>query len=76
MEQAQYRFRHKENYKTKYELDDAMVLDKRHQRISNKMVECEAQMEVLSAVVQGYEDLRNAASREIARRIGEQGPRD
>ena len=76
LEQAQFRFRHKGEHKTKYELDDAMAESKRHKSISNKILEAEANYEILQAVVQGYEDLRNAASREIARRTGEQAPRD
>lgn len=76
LEQAQFRFRHKDEYKNKYNLDDAMALDKRHQRIADKITEAEANYEILQAVVAGYEDLRNAASREISRRLGEQAPRD
>lgn len=76
LEQSQFRFRHKGEYKTKYELDDAMFEHKRHRIISDKILEAEANHEMLTAVVQGYEDLRNAASREIARRSNEQASRD
>lgn len=76
LEQAQYRVRFKGDHKTKYELDDAMTLSKRHQRISADILEAESTYEVMEALVRGYEDLRNAASREISRRLGEQAPRD
>jgi hypothetical protein len=76
MDQAQFRFVKKDEFKTKYELDDAMMRTKRHKLISNKIVEAEANSEMLQALVQGYEGLRNAASREIARRSSEQAPRD
>jgi hypothetical protein len=74
--QAQYRVRHKGEYKVKYELDDAMALSKRHKSITEKITEAEALVTVMEAVVHGFEDLRNAASREISRRLGEQAPRD
>jgi hypothetical protein len=76
LDQAQFRARHAGDYKTKYELDDAMAISKRHKIISNRILEAETTYEVMQAVVQGYEDLRNAASREISRRLGEQAPRD
>lgn len=76
LEQAQFRFAHKDEHKTKYELDDAMAMTKRHKRISDRILEAEANYELLTALTQGFEDLRNAASREIARRGAEQAPRD
>jgi hypothetical protein len=76
IESAQFRARHKDEYKTKYELDDAMAVSKRHKRISDRLVEAETTFEMMQAILQGYEDLRNAASREISRRLGEQAPRD
>lgn len=76
LEQAQFRVRHSDDYKTKYELDDAMALTKRHKGISDRILEAESTYEVMQSIVQGFEDLRNAASREISRRLGEQAPRD
>lgn len=74
--QAQFRVRHKGEHGTKYELDDAMALSKRHKQITQKITEAEATLGIMEAVMQGFEDLRNAASREISRRLGEQAPRD
>jgi hypothetical protein len=76
LETAKFRFRHQGEYKTKYELDDAMAQNSRIARLQAKLGELEALHIMLAAVVESYEGLRNAASREIARRGTEQGPRD
>lgn len=44
--------------------------------LENKLTEVEAKVGILSAVAEGYEDLRNAASREMTRRIGERAATD
>jgi hypothetical protein len=74
--QADFRFRNKKKFKTKYELDDAMHRDNTVTEILDKMVKLEAQLEVIKALADGYEDVRNAASREMYRRFSEQAPKD
>jgi hypothetical protein len=76
MAQAKFRFRNKKKFKTKYELDDAVLLDEEFQAITDEMTVLEAQYEMVKALAEGYEDIRNAASREIFRRSSEQAPRD
>lgn len=44
--------------------------------IEERLSEVEAKVGILTAVAQGYEDLRNAASREMSRRIGERAQID
>jgi hypothetical protein len=52
------------------EVDDVIV------ELEDKLAEVEAKVGILSAVAEGYEDLRNAASREMTRRIGERAATD
>jgi hypothetical protein len=40
------------------------------------LTEVDAKVGILSAIAEGYEDLRNAASREMTRRIGERAATD
>src|SRR5262245_43654791 len=72
--EAKFRVRHSGEKKT--EVDALMEKNKHIARTRNKIAECEAKIEVLSAVTQGYEDFRNAASREISRRNGERAAID
>jgi hypothetical protein len=76
MVHAKYRHRNVKKFKTKYELDDAMVLDDEVKELMDEIVLLEAREGVVKALAEGYEDLRNAASREMFRRSSEQGPRD
>ena len=76
IETAAFRFRNRGQYKTKYELDAALAQSKRVSRLQTRFTELEALHEMISAVVTSYEGLRNAASREIARRSAEMAPRD
>jgi hypothetical protein len=76
LEQAKFRIRNGKKYKTKYELDDAMQLDEGVFDIYQLQAEKEAELEVVNAVALGYEDLRNAASREMFRRSSEVAPKD
>jgi len=74
--QAKFRQRNIKKYGTKYELDDAMTLDKEFQELTTEIAECEAHFELVKAVAEGYEGFRNAASREMFRRSSEAAPRD
>jgi hypothetical protein len=74
--QARFRFKNKKKFNTKYELDDVMLMDDEICELQNEIVATEAELEVVTALAVGYEDLRNAASREIFRRSSEQAPRD
>ena len=71
IETAKFRFRFKDDYKTKYELDDAMAVDDLMEQRQSEILEAEAELTVLNAIAAGYEDIRNAASREVTRRVGE-----
>lgn len=73
---AKFRFKFKDNYKTKYELDDAMAMDDLMEMSHEEILQAEAELAVLNAIASGYEDIRNAASREVTRRVGERAPRD
>ena len=72
------KFRHAKHgdFKTRYELDDASLRNKAIRQLSDRVTELEAHLTVLEAVSAGYEDFRNAASREMTRRYGEQAAKD
>ena len=74
--QAAFRFKNKKKFKTKYELDDALVLDKEFQQLTDDITVLEAEFEMIEALAHTYEDFRNAASREMYRRGTEQAPKD
>ena len=74
--QAKYRFKNNNKFKTKYELDDAMQLEDDISELLSDITKLEAELEVITAVALGYEDYRNAASREIFRRSSEVAPKD
>lgn len=76
IEEAQFRYRHGDDYKTKYAVEDAMEENKRIRNLRDKTTELDAMQTMIEAVVQSYEGLRNAASREISRRTGERESRD
>jgi len=74
MEKAQFRMRHKEEkvnvVQAMMEDDDGIV------EIEEKLLEVETQQGILDAVASGYADLRDAASREITRRMSERAAVD
>jgi hypothetical protein len=76
LEQAKFRYKNVKKFKTKYELDDAMQLQDEIADLLDEITVLEAEKEVIEALALGYEDLRNAASREMFRRSSEQAPRD
>jgi hypothetical protein len=76
LEQAKFRYKNVKKFKTKYELDDAMQLEDEIADLLDEITKLEAEKEVIEALALGYEDLRNAASREMFRRSSEQAPRD
>jgi hypothetical protein len=63
-------------YKTKWQLEDALVLDSEIKELEDKLVEADAKLTAVEAVASGYEILRNAASREMFRRGVEKAPND
>ena len=74
--QAKYRFKNSKKYKTKYELDDAMVMEDEISALLDTITKVEAELAVITAIALGYEDYRNAASREMFRRSNEVAPKD
>lgn len=63
-------------YKTKWQLDDALLKNKEVKELEDDLIEAEAKLTVIEALAGGYEDLRNAASREMFRRGVEKAPND
>jgi len=76
VEGAKFRFKHQDDYKRKYELDNALLTNKRYREREDEILQLEAKVEVFQALAQSFEDLRNAASREMFRRSSEQAPKD
>ena len=74
MEKAKFRIRHRGEKKN---IVDAMMEDEDTiTDIEDKLLEVDAKVDLLAAVAIGYETIRNAASREIARRMGERAAID
>lgn len=74
MTKAKFRMKNKGE---KLNVVNAMMEDdKEISEFIDKLLEVEMKVAVLTAVAQGYEDLRNAASREMSRRIGERAQID
>jgi hypothetical protein len=73
--QAKFRLEHTEE-KRKNVVDAMMEEDEHLAHLFDRISVAEAHIAMLGAVAQGYEDLRNAASREMTRRISERGPLD
>jgi hypothetical protein len=74
MEKAKFRLRHKSekvNIVNAMMEEDEMILG-----LEDKLLEVDAKVDLISAVAEGYESIRNAASREIARRMGERAATD
>jgi hypothetical protein len=63
-------------YRTKWQLDDALLRDTEIKELEDDLVEAEAKLTAIEAIASGYEDLRNAASREMFRRGVEKAPND
>lgn len=73
---AQLRYKLKKDYSTKWELDDAILMNKRLRAEADKIAELERRVRLIEPVVESYAGFRHAASREISRRGQEQAPRD
>lgn len=73
--EAKFRIRHKSE-KRKNVVDAMMEDDDEIIAYRDKITDLEAMKEIMEAVVHGYEALRNAASREMSRRIGERAATD
>jgi len=74
MEKAKFRMKNKDE---KLNVVNAMMEDDETiAEFEDKLLEVEMKIGVLQAVAQGYESLRNAASREISRRLGERAQID
>jgi hypothetical protein len=72
--ESKFRVIHQGEKKT--DVDALMEEDEKIARYRDKISLLEAQVEIVGAIAQGYEDLRNAASREMTRRIGEKAATD
>lgn len=72
--QSKFRIRHKDELKN---ISDAMMEDDDEiADYMDRIASLEARRAILQAVAQGYEGIRNAASREISRRLGERAAID
>jgi hypothetical protein len=76
LEEARFRAIYKDDYSTKWELDDAMSFNEDIDEMRKRLQIAESKQDIVEAIVKGYEGLTRAASREIARRASEQAPRD
>ena len=74
--ESRFRARHSDDYEQKWRLDSEISADKTISRLRERQVELEVHLDMVKAVADGYEDLRNAASREMFRRDSERPPRD
>lgn len=72
--EASFRVRHSGEKKT--DVDALMEEDKEISKVRDKIALAEAKQEIVQAVASGYEAIRNAASREISRRLGERAQSD
>jgi hypothetical protein len=73
---VQAKFRVKNTDEKKNVVDAMMEEDPHIAKQLDKITEMEIQVKLIEAVAEGYEDLRNAASREMTRRIGEKASND
>ena len=74
--QAKYRVRNALKHKTKFSLDAAMIRDAGILEIEDEITGLEVRLGIQVAVAEGYEAIRNAASREMYRRGTEVAPKD
>jgi hypothetical protein len=72
MQQAEFRFTKGAEFKTKYQVDDAMILDPGIMELEDEIMKLTAQVSLMEATLKGYEDLFRAASREMTRRQSEE----
>lgn len=74
LEKAKFRLRNKGEkvnvVNSMMEEDDTIVA------IEDRLTEVEMKVDLIVAIAAGYEDLRNAASREMTRRLGERAATD
>jgi len=68
---AKFRQKYGGEYKTKYELDDAALLDAKISAVDDELSRIEQQAVQVRALVDGYAGFRNGVSREISRREAE-----
>lgn len=68
---SQSRFRLENKGELKNIVDAMMEEDEHISKVLDRISVAEAQIKLMEAVAQGYADLRDAASREITRRLGE-----
>lgn len=74
MAQAKFRLLHPKQPKN---ITDAEMEEDEHiMHLLNRMARAEVDLKLIEAVAQGYDALRNAASREMTRRLGERPPHD
>lgn len=73
---AQSKFRILNSGEKKNVVDAMMEDDKHIAKLLDRISAREAELGLINAVAAGYEDFRNAASREMTRRIGEQAAHD
>jgi len=72
--EAQFRLKHKDK---QLNVVNAMMEDDEHITTRrDRASKSEIDLELINAVAQGYESIRNAASREISRRMGERAATD
>lgn len=74
--EAEWMLKHVGDFKTKWEAEYAMVRSKRIKKMRRSLSRAEASLIRYEALSESYEGLRNAASREIARRSDERASRD
>jgi hypothetical protein len=74
IEEAKFRVIHQGEKKT--DVDAMMEDDEKIVKHRDRLAVLEARAEIMEAVAQGFDDLRNAASREMTRRIGEKAATD
>lgn len=74
--EAEWMLKHVGSFKTKWEAEYAMVRSKKIKRMRQLLSRAETSLIRYEALAESYEGLRNAASREIARRSEERASRD
>lgn len=74
--EAEWMIKRGDNYKTKYAAEAAMRKSKRITKLRDRLQQAEASLTRYEALAESYRVLREAASREIARRQDERASRD
>jgi hypothetical protein len=75
IELAKYRVKKADDFKTARELEASFAIGQ-GAAIEGRIMELEAKSEIMGAVIDGFESIVKAASREMARRDSERAPRD